>query len=526
MTPAMTTAPTEVEFAARVDALAADPRRGDELLEMLREDHAAYDQRGAATTARMRGWVLLALARHGLPEAGLIFVLEELDTGTDAYLVAAAARALRSFPDRRPEFAPFLAGALDRIRSRDEPVDLERYGRYAASPGGTSAARELLASLAWLGPGARGMRARLEALRAEGGSPRGLRAEWDHALAAIGSAEAPAEASASCCSPPLGFGAAAWRPRPAPGDADPFRETVFEDHAGDTVTFPELFVGRPSIVVFFYTRCDNPSKCSLTITRLARVQEMLRARGLADAVNTAAVTYDPAFDGPERLRRYAEERGVRLGPGHRALRPTAGFDALRRYLGLGVNFTGSLVSRHRIEAYVLDARGRVAALFERVQWEEAQLVERAVEVLRAPVGANPPEASAAGIGRRVGAPVLGTSSALALALFPKCPVCWAAYLSMAGVAGLERIPYAPWLQWVLAAVLAVNLAVVGHRGRASGRAAPFCLAAAGALVLLASRLAPGWEAAAPVGVGLTGAGTLLGVFTSMRSRSRPAAAAT
>ena len=93
----------EPQFAALVDSIAADAGRRDELLALLREDHALYRERSAATIVPMRGWVLLALERAGVSDAALAFVLEELDTGVDPYLVAAAARALRSYrgPTRR-----------------------------------------------------------------------------------------------------------------------------------------------------------------------------------------------------------------------------------------------------------------------------------------------------------------------------------------------------------------------------------------------------------------------------------------
>jgi hypothetical protein len=87
-------AQSEPEFAALVDAIAADPDRRAQLIELLREDHPFYRQRASTAIVRMRGWVLFALARTGVPDAALIFVLEELETGVDAYLVAAAARAL------------------------------------------------------------------------------------------------------------------------------------------------------------------------------------------------------------------------------------------------------------------------------------------------------------------------------------------------------------------------------------------------------------------------------------------------
>ena len=145
---ATTGAQSEPQFAALVDALAADPLRREQLTELLREDHPLYDQRGTATIIRMRGWVLLALARTGVSDAALLFVLEELDTGIDAYLVAAAARALRSYPNPTAAFAPFVMRAFNNMRYHDEPVSFESYGEYATSSTGTTAVRELLATLA------------------------------------------------------------------------------------------------------------------------------------------------------------------------------------------------------------------------------------------------------------------------------------------------------------------------------------------------------------------------------------------
>jgi protein SCO1/2 len=162
---------------------------------------------------------------------------------------------------------------------------------------------------------------------------------------------------------------------------EPIEQTVFEDHDGASITFNEFFRGHPSIVVFFYTRCDNPLKCSLTVTKLARVQKLLEARGVSDQIHTGAITYDPAYDLPKRLRSYGKDRDLRMDAHHRILRATEGADALRDHFKLGVNFIESLVNRHRIEVYILDAAGRIAASFERIHWDEQQVVDRAVEVL-------------------------------------------------------------------------------------------------------------------------------------------------
>src|SRR5262245_50920351 len=89
---------SEDDFASLVAELAENPNERIQLTQLLHEDCPIYDQRGAATVVRMRGWILHTLATLGLSDDELIFVLEELDTGIDPYLVAAAARALRSYP--------------------------------------------------------------------------------------------------------------------------------------------------------------------------------------------------------------------------------------------------------------------------------------------------------------------------------------------------------------------------------------------------------------------------------------------
>jgi protein SCO1/2 len=514
---ATTGATSETEFAARVDALAADPARAEQLAELLREDHPFYDQRGAATVVRMRGWVLLALGRAGLSDTALVFVLEELDAGTDAYLVAAAAHALRSFPSPEPAFAPFVMRALGNIRYHDGPVSFESYGAYAVGSGGTCAVRELLTTLAWLGPHARGALQELEALRAQPwGLSRKLRDDLDRAVEAIhGGALDDGKDADSCCALPGGLGhITSWTLGSRRG-CESIEQAVFEDQAGAPVSFADAFRGHPSIVVFFYTRCDNPLKCSLTIAKLARVQKLLEERGLADRIHTAAITYDPAFDLPDRLRVYGQDRGVRMDACHRILRAVQGFAAVRDHFQLGVNFIESLVNRHRIEAYVLDAEGRVATSFERLHWEEQEVVDRAVEVLAEKSDSSAPAPPAR---RRAASPVLGTLASLGVAFFPKCPVCWAAYLSVFGIAGLQRIPYSPWLQPVLAAVVLINLASLWLRGRSTGRMSGFYLAGAGALAILVSRVGPAWGRVALWGVALTLAGSLMSALNARNYR--------
>ena len=343
---------TEPQFVALVEASSADPSGREQLADLLREDHSLYDQRGSATVVRMRGWILLALARAGLTEASLLFVLEELDAGRDPYLVAAAARALRAYPDPSAAFAPFVMRAIANVRYHDEPITFDCYGQYAtASAASTTAVRELIVTLTWLGPHARGVLTDLEALRtARDGlakkSPGRSRRGSDRRTRR---ADDAGRAAGCRASRPLANVVADAR-----RDCGSIESTRFEDQDGASITFGEFFRGQPSIVAFFYTRCDNPQKCSLTVAKLARIQNILAERGLADRIRTSAITYDPAFDLPDRLRGYGRSRGVRMDAGHRLLRAADGADGVaapRRHFSLGVNFIESLVNRHRLEVY-------------------------------------------------------------------------------------------------------------------------------------------------------------------------------
>lgn len=283
---------------------------------------------------------------------------------------------------------------------------------------------------------------------------------------------------------------------------------VFEDHDGTPVRFREFFKGRPSIVVFFYSRCDNPWKCSLTVAKLARLQQLFKERGISGQVQTAAITYDPVFDLPKRMREYGRERGLQFDAHHRMLRATEGFDALRSHFCLGVNFIESLVNRHRVELYVLDSEGRVAARFERIHWDESQVVDCAFEVLRQdPVPPVAARLSFGGPGQATET-ILGELTSLVWAFFPKCPICWALYLSIFGMAGIPETPYLSKTRAALLAVMVVNIVSVWFRARATRRMGGFCFVCAGIVATILGKMVVNWDDLAVGGVALTFAGSL------------------
>ncbi|MEA2685586.1 MAG: hypothetical protein QOE93_781 [Actinomycetota bacterium] len=366
----------EAEVAALVDGVRRDPGRRDELVELLPERIPLYSGRGANAVVRLRGYVLAAFEQVGLPPAAVPYVLDELQNGRDAYLVAAAAMALRRLDQPTAEAVPYLLKAIENVKYRDDAVTFETYRPSWPASSSTTAMAEILTTFAWLGGEARSAAPALEALAAaDGALPAPTRATLEAVLAAMRVPDVP-----SCCHAEVRFGAPVVRLAPARArrpDAALPAGVPLEDQDGLAVASDEFFRGRPSVVVFFYTRCDNPNKCSLTIAKLGELQRALLAEGLGGRVRTAAITYDPAFDLPARLRAYGENRGVTFGEDYRFFRATSGFDGLQEFFELGVNYGPALVNRHRIELFVLDGDGRIAATFARLQWDPAEVLAEA-----------------------------------------------------------------------------------------------------------------------------------------------------
>jgi protein SCO1/2 len=142
----------EEHIAALVDAVKENPRRRDCLVALLPEQISMYAGRSANATVRMRGYIIAAFGQVGLPAAALPYVLEELESGRDAYLVAAAATALRGLDGPTSHVVPFLVKAIENIRYADDAVSFDSYRPRWPLPNHTTAIEEIMKTFAWLGP--------------------------------------------------------------------------------------------------------------------------------------------------------------------------------------------------------------------------------------------------------------------------------------------------------------------------------------------------------------------------------------
>jgi protein SCO1/2 len=366
---------TEADLKLLVEVGRGDSAYTETFIALLDERHPVYQGVGTAVVTRMRGALLLALGHRALPTAALPFVMEELETAHEPWLTAVAAHVLRKYPEPSPSFAQPLLSAFLYIQHKDDVVRLANYGGHG--PGGetTTAMAEVMRTIAWLGSRGTSCLSSLEDLLSQNPGPV-TSAMAAAAIKAI--REDDQTAPAECCG---GGEAPAATLRGGSTDISGVR---FQDHSGAELSFADVFHGRPSIVVFFYTRCDNPAKCPLTMFKFGSLQRLLQESGLGDSIRTMAITYDPEYDRPERLSQYAQSWGVKPSAEHRVLRTVGEFPALRDYFELGVNFGASgIVNRHQLEAFVLDKNGRIVHVVTRRRWDEGQLMSLAASLVDA-----------------------------------------------------------------------------------------------------------------------------------------------
>jgi protein SCO1/2 len=339
----------------RIAGLAGQEDGADALVALLPEQSPVYDGLGSGEAERLRAHIFAALAGRALPPAALPFVLEELETGVDPAATAAAAMALRGAPGPVAEAEALLLKAANRLALADLSFPL--------SPGRT-ALQEVLATLAELPSAGKAAIAALTAMLAGGALSATARAEAERALAGV--------RSRASSSPPSCCAAKAAAPEPAAADGPP---VSLQDQSGDRLAFADFFGGEPSVLAFFYTRCMNPERCSLTVAKLGRLQAVLAGRGLAERVRIGAISYDPDYDLPPRLSDYGAQRGFRFDARNRFFRTDGPVEPLRARFDLGVGYGPSTVNRHRLELFVLDAGGAMAASFTRRLWAEQEVAE-------------------------------------------------------------------------------------------------------------------------------------------------------
>lgn len=133
--------------------------------------------------------------------------------------------------------------------------------------------------------------------------------------------------------------------------------------------------GKAFVINFIFTRCAAPEMCPASSTRMAAMQDEAREAGLKD-LDFVTITFDPAFDSPGVLRKYAEGYGMEAENFH-LLTGTEELinDLLHQFGILTVEEDGTI--NHTMATLLVDEDGRVAYRKEGKSWTVDEFLEEA-----------------------------------------------------------------------------------------------------------------------------------------------------
>lgn len=492
---------TEDEIIGMIDHAKRSRAHAGELHKLLDHAHGIYTGRSLNEARRIRGYLLESFAHTGLSQRALPYILDELTFSIDAYTVAAAAIALRGLPKPYPQLSDYLFLALTRIRNVNDAVSFERYKPSWPLQAYTTPVLEIVKTFQWMGSAAAHDLQKLEALTGDLHFNEQVKTEIRRTITII--ENAPAVAAENCCTAiPAGVRA------PYRKHKHDLSKIVLQDQAGRTMPYTSFFTGKPTLLVFFYTRCENPNRCSLTVTRLGYLQRALQQENLQDDIQLAAITYDPLYDSSQRMSAYCSNRGFQLNDHHRCFSAVEGMNILLQHVSPAVNYNETIINHHGTELFLITAGGTIKKRIPGIEWNEAMIIAECRRLLHQPTNAKE------NIKNRMSSFMSVLFSAVVL-FFPKCPFCIAAWLSLLGISNIQFFAIRGWLLPLMALLLACNVVALYIMGRRRKNFLPFYISALGVCTIITAALLPNRQAIGYAGMGMMLIASILNSFPFM-----------
>jgi Uncharacterized protein SCO1/SenC/PrrC, involved in biogenesis of respiratory and photosynthetic systems len=372
------------------------------LSSMLSYQSEIYQDRDKWEVLRLRSYILLALGETGFPDSAIPFLEDALayvDERMNVVELASAIRAVGNLGEKGSQFGETIISAYNRIFS-DEEFCLNRYEVGFSKAEATTVQVEIVRSLAKICNKKDDYAIEfLNSILASSDHPgvdKRVISEAHRSLNIIlqkKSGKGILNNLSRFCS--------CSKKKPSietPGILNGIEHSSYieakdrkevtnknislTDHNGLKREFIEL-IDRPTLLTFFYTRCQNDSKCSATISQLASLQNNLSSLSLNNKVRLVAITFEPQHDSPDLLKRYMTDRGVKLGSDAMAIKlDTDGHQALIKELMIPVGYNSAWVNGHGIEAILLDKNKKIVRKYSSLFWNTSELLADFTRLLK------------------------------------------------------------------------------------------------------------------------------------------------
>jgi len=163
------------------------------------------------------------------------------------------------------------------------------------------------------------------------------------------------------------------------------------DQSDRTVSLAAL-AGKVVAVTFIYTRCPLPDYCPRMVQNFRAIRDRFAPRMDRDLV-LLTVSFDPKYDTPETLARYARANRADTPGWHFLTGDPAKIERVCHAFGIQYWPEEGMIT-HSLETAIIDRDGRLAAAVEGKDFTPQQLGDLVASVLDR-ASARPPQSSAA-----------------------------------------------------------------------------------------------------------------------------------
>jgi protein SCO1 len=140
------------------------------------------------------------------------------------------------------------------------------------------------------------------------------------------------------------------------------------------------FKGQALAITFLFTRCPYPNFCPLMANNFVETQQKLLAMpNTTTNWHLLTISFDPEYDTPEVLKRYAEAHGADPARSTFATGALTDITALGEQFGLAFWKDQTGIINHNLRTIVIDASGRVQKIFTGNTWQPEDLVAEMVK---------------------------------------------------------------------------------------------------------------------------------------------------
>jgi protein SCO1/2 len=165
-------------------------------------------------------------------------------------------------------------------------------------------------------------------------------------------------------------------------EGDLLPEYHFTNQLGQAVSTSQ-FKGQALAITFLFTRCPFPNFCPLMANNFGAAQKKLLTTPNAPTNwHLLTISFDPEFDTPEVLQRYAKAHGADPTRWTFATGAPDEVTAMGEQFGLAFWKEQAGIISHNLRTIVIDPSGRVQKIFTGNDWQPEDLVAEIIKAAK------------------------------------------------------------------------------------------------------------------------------------------------